>query len=301
MRSLTLLKTTRACSSRLVIGAGFFLFSMSSFGQVPMAPMPQNATASGQNSQADQIAELRAQIAKLQAAMQQAGSKKRSDAMPGMKMGHGKAMNMPSMDDKGEMGAMAPQPAMPASAGAMKDNKSEMGGMPVDAQSSASAAPAPAMGMCCMGKMGGGSAKMAGAAPQPAAGMAGMSGSSSAMPGRLGASHLYHIGSTGFFLNHSNHITLTDDQRMTLNRFQDKAMLDRESAQGRIDQAEQELYNLTGADQPSTSKIQAKVTAIEKLRADQRMNFIRAVGEATAVLSSDQRLVLLGTVAGNQK
>ena len=184
-------------------------------------------------------------------------------------------------------------------AAAMKGDQAKMGGMPGDAQSGAPGAPAAAMGMCCMGKMAGMSG--GGNAAQPAAGMAGMSSSTSAMPGELGASHLYHIGSVGFFLNHPQHITLTEDQKMTLNRFQDKAMLDREAAQGRIDQAEQELYNLTGAAQPGNSKIQAKVTAIEKLRADQRMNFIRAVGEATTVLSPEQRQVLLGTMAANQK
>ncbi len=286
MRSPTLAKITQAgWNKSATSGTCVLLFwgVMTSFAQAPMPampPQPRQATAdaSGQNSQADQIAELRAQIAKLQAAMQQPGSRKKSDATPGMKMAHTEAMNMPMMGDKGEMG-----------------------GMPGDAQSIAPAGPASAMGMCCMGKMGGGSAKITGGAAQPAGGMAGMSGPSSAMPGQPGTSHLYHIGSTGFFLNHPRHITLTEDQKMTLNRLQDKAMLDRASAQGRIDQAEQELYTLTAADQPGTSKIQAKVNAIEKLRGDQRMNFIRAVGEATTVISPEQRQVLLGAMAANQK
>ena len=124
-----------------------------------------------------------------------------------------------------------------------------------------------------------------------------MSGPSSAMPAQPGASHLYHIGSTGFFLNHPQHITLSQDQRMTLNRLKEKAMLERASVQRRIDQGEQELYTLTGADQPDSSTIQAKVSELEKLRGDQRMSFIRAIGEAANVLTHDQHLALMGTMA----
>lgn len=132
-------------------------------------------------------------------------------------------------------------------------------------------------------------------------GMSGMKGSPSTMPGQPGASHLYHIGSTGFFLDHDKHLSLTPEQRMTLNRLKEKALLDRATQQRRIDQAEQDLYLLTGADQPDAAKIQAKVAEIEKLRADQRMNFIRAVGEATNVLTHDQHRALLGTMTSTPK
>jgi Spy/CpxP family protein refolding chaperone len=176
----------------------------------------------------------------------------------------------------------------------MKGKQGEMGGM---APAPAAAAPAKAMGMCCMGEMGmppGGSAGMNAATPSQ--GMAGMSGSSSAMPGQPGASHLLHIGSTGFFLNHSQHITLTADQKSKLNRLKEKAMLDQASEQRKIDQAEQELYALTGADQLDASEVLAKIGEIEKLRAGQRMNFIQMVGEASNVLTHDQHLALLGTM-----
>ena len=102
---------------------------------------------------------------------------------------------------------------------------------------------------------------MSAAAPAP--GMAGMSGPSSAMPGQPGASHLLHIGSTGFFLNHAQHITLTADQKSKLNRIKEKAMLDQASGQRKIDQTEQELYSLTGVDQLDNSKVQAKVAEAE--------------------------------------
>ena len=78
-------------------------------------------------------------------------------------------------------------------------------------------------------------------------------------------------------------------------------MLGQSSGQRRIDQAEQELYTLTGADQPNNVRIQAKLGEIEKLRAGQRMNFIQAVGEASNVLTHDQHQALLGTMLANQR
>ena len=135
-----------------------------------------------------------------------------------------------------------------------------------------------------------------------ASGMAGMNSPSSAMPGQPGASHLLHVGSTGFFLNHSQHITLTPDQKSKLNRFKENAMLDQASEQRKIDQSEQDLYSLTGADQPDNTTIQAKLGEIEKLRAEQRMNFIRAVGEASKVLTPDQhQALMMGTMPSGKK
>ena len=331
MRSHTLLGTTRARrqSPAILAVCVLGLSGAMSFAQAPMPPMssqPQKAGTGDQNKQLiDQIAELRAQVAKLQATVQP-GDGKKSMAKPAMNMGAGKGM--PMMEDKGEMGAMPPstskksmaKPAMnmgggkmpmmmehDGEMGAMKDDQGEMGGMSGGAKSSPPMTPAAAMGMCCMGGMGGMSGGRAGmggmggsSAAQPAGGMQGMSASSSAMPAQPGASHLYHIGSTGFFLNHPQHITLTQDQKMTLNRLKEKAMLERASTQRRIDQQEQELYALTGADQPDTSNIQAKVSEIEKLRGDERMNFIRAVGEAANVLSHEQHLALMGTMAASK-
>ncbi len=77
-------------------------------------------------------------------------------------------------------------------------------------------------------------------------------------------------------------------------------MLDRASQQRKIDQGEQELYALTGADQLDNSKVQSKIGEIEKLRTEQRMNFIRAVGEASNVLTHDQHQALMGTMPGKK-
>lgn len=259
----------------------------------------------------DQITELQAEVAKLRAAVQQTDPMKRSRAGSRMKMGGGRAMVV--MDDMGEMGGMgaAQKPGMPQGSGGgmgMMDDQGEMGGMSPGSKSSGAGggmgmmdegemggmSSGGKMGMCCMGEMGGMTEGM------KRSGMGGMR-SFSTMPGQPGASHLYHIGSTGFFLNHAKHITLTPEQKMTLNRLKEKALLDRTTQQRHIDQAEQELYMVTGADQPDTTKIQAKIAEIEKLRTDRRMNFIRAVGEATNVLTHDQHRALLGTMTSNQQ
>ena len=193
---------------------------------------------------------------------------------------------MGKMGDQGEMGGMSPGGKSSGAGGGMgMMDEGEMGGMSSGGK----------MGMCCMGEMGGMMGGMG------SSGKGSMNASPSTMPGQPGASHLYHIGSTGFFLNHSKHITLTPEQKMTLNRLKEKALLDRTTAQRRMGQAEQDLYILTGADQPDPAKIQAKVADIEKLRTDHRMTFIRAVSEAVNVLTHDQHQALLGTMTPNQK
>ena len=106
---------------------------------------------------------------------------------------------------------------------------------------------------------------------------------------------MYHIGATGFFLNHSEHITLSTKQQAALNVVQRKALLSKFTAQRKIEEAEQELWELTGADEPDAAPIQAKVQAIAKLRGEQRMAFIQSVGEAAKVLTDEQRQMLLGT------
>ena len=78
-------------------------------------------------------------------------------------------------------------------------------------------------------------------------------------------------------------------------------MLEQASEQRKIDQAEQALYTLTGAEPPDNSKIQAKIGEIEKLRAERRMNIIQAVGGASNVLTYDQQQALMGTMAASKK
>lgn len=117
-----------------------------------------------------------------------------------------------------------------------------------------------------------------------------------ALPGFPGASHIYHIGATGFFLDHPDHIQLTSEQRIALNGIKEKALLEQATMQRQIDEAEQQLWTSTASDEPDAEKIDAKVREIEKLRGDQRIAFIRAVGEAAKVLTAAQRQAL---VSGN--
>lgn len=127
----------------------------------------------------------------------------------------------------------------------------------------------------------------------------GMSGMSmpSALPGFPGASHLYHIGASGFFLDHDDHITLNTQQKAALNAIKQKALLNGASTKRQIDEAEQALWELTAADEPQAEEIEAKIRSIESLRSDQRLAFIRAVGEAAKALTDEQRQSLLGTMS----
>ena len=163
---------------------------------------------------------------------------------------------MPMMEKM--MGAMPP-PAPPAPM-SMGDDKMEMAGM---------------MGMGPMGSD---------ASAMP----------SSASPGFPGASRLYHCGATGFFLDHQQYIMLTTDQQVALNKIKTQALLAKSAADRAMEQAEQELGTLTAADQPEIAKVEAKVRDITKMAGDQRLAFIRAVGEAAKLLTADQRKILTG-------
>lgn len=187
------------------------------------------------------------------------------------------------MDEMMPMGnSAAPMSPQPAPMGAAS--------MPPDPAAAGSAGDGMAMGcMECMGEMG----SMGGGAGAAAMGAAGAP--PNALPGFPGVSHLYHVGGDGFFLNHSQHIRLTPDQQMRLGRIREKALQDRATVQRKIEEAEQQLYILTAADQPDARKIEAQARAIEDLAVQRRLAYIRAVGEAAQVLTDDQRRAVLGT------
>lgn len=151
------------------------------------------------------------------------------------------------------------------------------------------------MGMMGGGMMGGKGMQMMGGMMNRMSGMK----TPSALPGFPGASHIYHIGATGFFLDHPEHIQLSSEQQAALNGIKEKSLLEQATMQRQIDEAEQELWTLTASDEPDVQKIDTKVREIEKLRGDQRIAFIRSVGEAANVLTSDQRRVLVGSTSPN--
>ena len=122
--------------------------------------------------------------------------------------------------------------------------------------------------------------------------MAGMQAST--LPGFPGQSHLYHIGATGFFVDHPEHIALSVEEQTRLHQLKQEALIAQADFERRIFQAEQELWLLTASDQPQIGKIEGKAREIEKLRGDQRIAFIRAVGNAATVLTEEQRKSLTG-------
>lgn len=119
----------------------------------------------------------------------------------------------------------------------------------------------------------------------------------SALPGFPGVAQIYHLGATGFFLDYAAGIGLSSEQQADLDERQERSIGDLTAAQLRIDQAEQALWALTGSDRPDGTMIERKVREIEKLRADQRIAFIRSVGEAARILTDDQRAALVAGIA----
>jgi len=138
---------------------------------------------------------------------------------------------------------------------------------------------------CCMGMMG--------AAPGAGTSMA----MPSALPGFPGASHLYHVGSTGFFLDYADKIGLSVEQKTALNGIKQRVLTEQAANDRKTAEAEQALWSLTAAAQPDAAAIDGKVREIEKLKSDQRLAFIRAVGEAAKLLTAEQQKMVLGLVA----
>jgi hypothetical protein len=194
-----------------------------SFAQAQVEHQPKLSTPAAVDPNIqflDQIAKLRGRIADLQAVTDQAAFGRKSNFSPGTNMGTGESPTIAKKGGQGDMSGMASKVEMPPPTGAMEDERNAL----------------------------------------PARGMAGVSGFSSVIPEQIGVSNIYHIGSTGFFLNHSQHITLTASQTTTLNRLKEQSILDQTLRQQSIDRRERELYALTGAEQPDTSTIEAKVS-----------------------------------------
>ncbi len=116
----------------------------------------------------------------------------------------------------------------------------------------------------------------------------------SSLPGFPGMSHIYHMGSTDFFLDHSNHISLARKQKRTLNKIKKQVALENSTNDRRVQQLEQDLWILTSSDSPDIKLITQKIREIEQQKVEMRLAFIQAVGEAAKVLSSEQLEELKG-------
>lgn len=119
------------------------------------------------------------------------------------------------------------------------------------------------------------------------------------LPGFSGSTRIYHLGATGFFLDHPEHIALSAKQRKTLETVKADAQTEQAGYQAHIRASENELWSLTGSDSPDAAAVEQKVREIERLRGDQRIAYIHAVGEAAETLSDDQRAQLTGRAPPN--
>ena len=182
----------------------------------------------------------------------------------------------------------------------MSGSATQAQGMPPNAPNGPSAQ-APQMGMMAgmmgmMNSMMGGMSGMTANAPMGQGASMGPNSFLSELPGFPGASHLYHIGSTNFFFDHPQHLTLSLEQQKRIGEIRTKALLRRADFNRKIQKVEEEIWLLTAAGQPNVSNIERKIRESEKLQGDSRVAFIRDVGEAATLLSDEQRNALLGQV-----
>ncbi len=233
----------------------------------------------------DQLRELQQKVAKLEAALKQNHSGQGESTMNGMGMGKmGMAKGMQGMKMGMGMRGMGMGQMQGGSMQGMSDSNNSGTGMNMKGMGGM---------MPEKGKMGGGMMSMMGMQP---GGMKTMT-MTTALPGFPGASHLYHVGSTGFFLNHSDHITLTAKQQKSLNEIKQQALLEQDEADRNTEAAEQELWKLTSSDAPEIDEIEKAIRKIESLRGGQRIAFIRRVGEAAKILTDQQRSELVGAIS----
>lgn len=233
-------------------------------------------------------ARLQEEVAKLRAQMAQLEQRMQTSASGTMPQGGGKHQ---------KKGAMAPmQPGMGAGGMGMMDNDMNMpmGQMQSNAPMSMPSGGGMGKDMMNMMKMMHGDDDMMGMGAMGGMNSPAAMSTPSALPGFPGQSHLYHIGATDFFLDHPQHITLNTQQQQSLAQQKQQSLLRQGELQRQIDAAEQELWQLTAADQPQIGGIEKKVREIEKLRADKRIAFIRSVGDAAKVLTDEQRQQLTG-------
>lgn len=254
MKSYRVLNSVASAVAVLMIG----IAPIGMHAQSAKAPA---ATVADKNL-ADELRQLREQVAKLQGAVGQKGMAQKS------------AAGMPGMQSQGAQSGMQPQSPMGMMSMMENERSSSM--------SSPSGNSMPMQGMSGMDMMG----RMTGSSQMA---------TQTALPGFPGLSHLYHVGATDFFLDHPEHITLSVDQQTKLGQIKEKALLDKASAQRKIDEAEQQLFTLTGADQPKLQEIQAQVKAIGELQGQQRVAYIQAVGQAAQVLTDEQRKSVVGS------
>lgn len=269
-------------------------------GPALASPRPQQPGAHQHGEQKkettleEQVVELRAKVARLEAALQMnhqgqstkpaaSGQPQSSHAQTATRPATGGQMGgMGMMKGMGKSGGMGKMQGM---GGMGKMKSGGMGAMQGMGQSDSAMTMGMDMGrmkrMRMMGKM------TRGEQPQPAAVM-------SSLPGFPGASHIYHIGAAGHFLDHADAVGLSQEQRKQLAVVHQKSQLRQNDFERKIEQAEQELWVLTSAGEPDANAIATKVREIATIQAQMRLAFIKSVGDAAKVLTEPQRRALVG-------
>ncbi len=249
-------------------------------------PQQGGSMQDGERSLAEQIAELRASLIRLESQL----ARDRRAIGSGKNAGQG-AIGPGGMG--GSKGGMGGKGAMGGGQqGGQAGGKGGMGGGKAGGAMGGMGGQRGAMGGG-MGSMGGG--KKGGATGPSAMGsMGGSAARLASLPGFPGASHLYHIGATDFFLDHNEHITLSADQQAALAGIREQSQLEAATFERQIAELEQELWVLTASDQPDIAQIEQKIRKIERVSADQRIAFIRAIGAAAQTLTENQRMALVG-------
>jgi len=119
------------------------------------------------------------------------------------------------------------------------------------------------------------------------------------LAGFPGASHIYHIGATSFFLDHATHITPTVEQPKQLGAIKVQSLFNQATLERKIEQAEQDLMELTCSEALDAGKVEFRAKEIRQLQAEQRVAFIREVGRAASVLTGEQRQQLTSIIEPN--
>ncbi len=139
-------------------------------------------------------------------------------------------------------------------------------------------------GMMC--KMGMKNMSMMGQRPKDQA--PGTTNTETSLPGYVNVPHLYHIGESEFFLDHSAHLGLTQNQIDQLKAIQSQWQSQQNTIISERDSHEQRLWEYTAMGQPDYKAIQETVMAIESINSKLRLIFIKQVGQAVTVLTAQQ-------------
>ncbi len=139
-------------------------------------------------------------------------------------------------------------------------------------------------GMMC--KMGMKNMSMMGQPPKDQA--PGTTNTETSLPGYVNVPHLYHIGESEFFLDHSAHLGLTQNQIDQLKDIESQWQSQKNTIITERDSHEQRLWEFTAMGKPDYKVIQETVMAIESINSKLRLTFIKQIGQAVTVLTVQQ-------------